>query len=234
MGRCFFKRINCSSGNWNSGIDSRALMCGPKNSFVSWTAWPNGRKPEYHCLSGVFFGDSTEIAEKEGKETEGAPAALRVHFFTTSVWSIRNCTICSEIESWLCCLSTGLDLYVCWWPLGGCNADFIVAVFAVVCVLMALSALPLADVFAALGAADCWGVSDLLYFPPVSGSALKFCFPTGFFPVLIFASGREISSCLKSFIFRVIQYFSLCLCSHRQLLQIISTGITLSGSVPSF
>lgn len=125
-------------------------MCGPNNSFVSWTAWPNGRKPEYQCLSGFFFfvcfGSNTEIPEKEGQETEGVPAAVRVHFFTTSIWSIRNCTLCSEIQLWLCCLSTGLDLYLCRWSAGGCNADFIVAIFAIVCVLMALPALPLAGV----------------------------------------------------------------------------------------
>lgn len=39
------------------------------------------------CLGFFFvcFGSNTEIPEKEGQETEGAPAAVRVHFFTTSI-----------------------------------------------------------------------------------------------------------------------------------------------------
>lgn len=64
------------------------------------------------------------------------------------------------------CLSAGLDLYLCRLTAGGCNVNFIIAVFAVVCMLTALSvtclSLPVTDIFAAVGAADCWGVSSFI------------------------------------------------------------------------
>lgn len=66
-----------------------------------------------------------------------------------------NCKVCSEIQLLLCCLSSVLDLYLCQLTVGGCNVDFMIAVSAVVCMVMALSVSPLTDIFAAGGAADC-------------------------------------------------------------------------------